>query len=62
MTGNSILQDALLLGVLVLLARPLGGYMARVYQGDRVLLERVLGPVERLCYRALGIGPGDEMD
>ncbi len=62
MTGNAILQDALLLGVLVLLVRPLGGYMARVYQGERVLPDRVLGPVERLCYRTLGIGPGDEMD
>jgi K+-transporting ATPase ATPase A chain len=60
MTANSLLQIALFVGVLVLLAKPLGGYMARVYQGERVLLDRVLGPVERLLYRLAGVSPTDE--
>jgi K+-transporting ATPase ATPase A chain len=38
----------------------LGGYMARVYQGERVALTRLLGPLERLTYRALGIDPRRE--
>ena len=50
MTFNGFLQIAIYLIVLVLLAKPLGGYMARVYQGEHTLLTRVLGPIERLSY------------
>jgi K+-transporting ATPase ATPase A chain len=35
----------------------LGGYKARVYQGQRVALSGVLGPVERALYRAFGVAP-----
>ncbi len=62
MTVNGFLQIAIYLLVLVLLVKPLGGYMARVYQGDRTLLGRVLGPVERLTYRLIGVKPEQEMD
>ena len=55
MTFNGFLQIAIYLIVLVLLAKPLGGYMARVYQGEHTLLTRVLGPIERLSYRILGV-------
>lgn len=62
MTGNSILQIAVYLGVLMLLVRPLGLFMARVYEGRPLFgLEKALGPVERLIYRCCGIRPGDEM-
>ncbi len=61
MTVNGILQIAIYLIVLVLLVKPLGGYMARVYQGERTLPGRVLGPVERLTYRLLGVNPEQEM-
>jgi K+-transporting ATPase ATPase A chain len=61
MTANGFLQIAIYLTVLVLLAKPLGGYMARVYQGDRTLLGQVLGPVERLTYRLIGVKPEQEM-
>jgi len=47
--------------VLLLLAKPLGSYMARVYQGEHVFLDRVLGPVEHFIYRLSGIDPQDEM-
>ncbi len=40
--------------VLVGIGYPLGQYMARVYSGDRVLLSRVFGPVERLALAAFG--------
>jgi K+-transporting ATPase ATPase A chain len=62
MTGNDILQILLYFGVLLILARPLGTYMARVYEGQPSGLDRLLGPVERLFYRLCGIEPGEEMD
>src|SRR6476619_2499913 len=45
------LQIALFLAVLIALTPLFGGYMARLYSGERVLLSPVLGPVERLLYR-----------
>jgi K+-transporting ATPase ATPase A chain len=61
MTGNDILQLVLYFSVLLLLAKPLGVYMARVYEGKPSGLDRVLGPVERLFYRLCGIKPEEEM-
>jgi K+-transporting ATPase ATPase A chain len=61
MTVNDILQIVLYFGVLLLLAKPLGVYMARVYEGQPSGLDRVLGPVERLFYRLCGIKPEEEM-
>ena len=61
MTVNGILQIAIYLIVLLLLVKPLGGYMARVYQGERTSLGRALGPIERLTYRLIGVNPEQEM-
>jgi K+-transporting ATPase ATPase A chain len=61
MTTNGWLQIGLYLLVLVALAKPLGGYMARVYEGQPTWLGRLLGPVERLIYRLCGIRERDEM-
>ena len=61
MTGNDIVQIVLFFGVLLLLAKPLGVYMARVYEGQPSGLDRVLGPVERFFYRICGIKPDEEM-
>jgi K+-transporting ATPase ATPase A chain len=47
--------------VLIALAKPLGAYMARVYEGRRLALDRVLGWLERLIYRASGVWPNAEM-
>ena len=57
MTAQGWLQIALYLGVLTALAPLLGGYMARVYQDERVFLTPVLGPLERLTYRLLRVDP-----
>jgi potassium-transporting ATPase potassium-binding subunit len=54
MTAQGWLQIVFYVGVLTLLAIPLGRYMARVYEGERVLLTRILGPLERGIYRLLG--------
>jgi K+-transporting ATPase ATPase A chain len=61
MTANGIFQLALYVVVLLALAKPLGGYMARVYEGRRVALGRVLGWLERLTYRLSGVDPNQEM-
>ena len=68
MTGNGVLQIVLYFGVLVLLAKPLGVYMARVYEGapgeaggSVPGLDFALGPVERFFYRVCGIRPEEEM-
>ncbi len=45
-----------------LLAIPLGRYIARVYGGERSLLDPVMGPVERLFFRLSGIDAKREMD
>jgi len=58
----SFIQLTIYLAVLILLTKPLGNYMARVYSGERVFLDRVLGPVERFIYRISGIDPQTEMD
>ena len=62
MTWQGWLQIALYLAVLTALVPLLGGYMARVYMGQRVVLARVLGPVERLFYRAVRANPDREQD
>src|SRR5262249_31688189 len=55
------MQLGLYLVVLLALVKPLGGYMARVYAGQRIGLDRVLGPLERLIYRLCGVRATEEM-
>lgn len=62
MTAFDWLQIGLYLLVLLLLVKPLGSYMARVYQGERTFISPVAGPVERLIYRILRIRADEEMD
>ena len=61
MTTSGILQIALYCVLLVAVAKPLGGYMARVYEGEAKLADRVFGPIERLTYRLLRIDSKQEM-
>ncbi|MBS0184238.1 MAG: potassium-transporting ATPase subunit KdpA [Nitrospira sp.] len=62
MTMNAILQVLVFFVVLLALAKPLGWYMARVYEGKPCGLDRFLGLVERALYRLCGVRPTDEMD
>ena len=57
MTPFIWLQIGLYLIVLLLLVKPLGSFMARVYEGERTFLSPVLGPVERFIYRLIGVKP-----
>ncbi len=62
MTISGWLQIALYLVVFFLLVKPLGAYMAHVYQGQRTFLTRVAGPIECLVYRIAGLRTDEEMD
>jgi K+-transporting ATPase ATPase A chain len=61
MTTNGIVQLVFYVVVLLVLAKPLGAYMARVYEGRPLALGRALSWLERLIYRAGGIRPTEEM-
>jgi potassium-transporting ATPase potassium-binding subunit len=61
MTTNGILQLVVYLLILLVLAKPLGAYMARVYEGRPFALDRALGWLERLGYRLCGVKPEEEM-
>jgi K+-transporting ATPase ATPase A chain len=60
MTFNGWIQILVFCGIVVLLVKPLGGYMTRVFSGERTLLSPVLGPLERLLYGAAGTSERDE--
>jgi K+-transporting ATPase ATPase A chain len=61
MTANGLLQFAFYFAVLTALSIPLGRYMAAVYEGRAGLMQRVLGPVERLLYRVAGVRSDHDM-
>jgi len=62
LTGQGLLQLALYVVVLVLLVKPLGSYMAKVFQGERTFMSPILRPVERLIYKVSGVDPASESD
>jgi potassium-transporting ATPase potassium-binding subunit len=61
MTTNGILQILLFFGLVLLLTKPIGSYMARVFDGERTLLSPLLKPIERLIYRICGVRETDDM-
>ncbi len=60
MTINGWIQILVFCGIIILLARPLGGYMTAVFNGERTLLAPVLRPVERGLYRLAGTSEREE--
>src|SRR6478736_1818080 len=62
MTSPALLQVVLYVAVLVALAKPLGIFMANVYEGQRTFLSPVLRPVEQLVYRVARIDERSEVD
>jgi K+-transporting ATPase ATPase A chain len=62
MTINGWFQILLYFFVLVLLVKPLGEFIARVFQGERTFLTPVLSPLEKFIYRLAGIEAAGEMD
>ena len=62
MTLNGIFQIVFYLAVLILLAKPLGAFMARVFQRERTFLDPIFGPLERFIYRLAKINSDEEMN
>jgi K+-transporting ATPase ATPase A chain len=62
MTTMGWVQIGVYLVALLALVKPLGSFMARVYQGERTFLDPVARPLERLVYRLGGVRPEEEMD
>ena len=62
MDSYELLEVSIFFIVLVALIKPLGSFMAKVYQGERTFLSPLLLPCERLLYRLCGIKPEEEMD
>ena len=60
MTTNGFLQLATFFLVLLLLTKPLGIYMAKVFSGEKVFLSRLIYPIENLIYRICGINKTEE--
>ncbi|MBC7779095.1 MAG: potassium-transporting ATPase subunit KdpA [Proteobacteria bacterium] len=61
MSAVPFLSSLFFLAVLTASVKPLGRYMARVYQGERTLLSPVLGPLERIVYRVAGVDASASM-
>jgi len=60
MTMNGWIQIALFSVIVIALAKPLGGYMTRVFNGDRTILSPLLRPVERVLYGLSGVNEKDD--
>ncbi len=59
MTVNGWIQILIFIAIIVALARPTGGYLDRVLQGERTFLSPVLGPIERSFYWLAGVKPSE---
>jgi len=55
MTINGWIQIAIFSLIILLITRPLGGYMTRVFEGERTFLSPLMRPVEQLLYRLCGV-------
>ena len=62
MNLTGIVQILIYIVLLILLAIPLGSYMARVFQGKRTMLDPLARPLERLIYRFAGVDGDKEMN
>ena len=62
MTLNGWLQISVFTLAVLALAKPVGLYLYRVYEGEHRPLPKVLGPVERFLYRLCGVDPAKEQD
>src|SRR5215467_679105 len=61
MTFNGWLQILFFLVLVFLVTKPMGVFMARVFNRERTFLDPVLRPVERLLYRVTGVDENHEM-
>src|SRR5271167_2766810 len=59
-TLNSVLQVLLFLIIVLLVTKPIGLYLTRVFAGERTWLSPVCVPIERFFYRLSGVNPEEE--
>ena len=62
MTLQGSVQILSVVAIILVLGIPLGGYLYRVFTGQRSWFESVFAPFERVLYRLVGINPAVEMD
>jgi K+-transporting ATPase ATPase A chain len=62
MTANGFVQIALFCAAVVLLVKPFGYYMTRVFNGERTFLSLPLRPLERTIYALSGVKEDEEQD
>ena len=62
MSANGWFQIFLFLGVILLLTKPVGVFLFRVFERKKTFLDPVLRPIERLVYRVCGVDESKEMD
>jgi potassium-transporting ATPase potassium-binding subunit len=60
MTANGLLQIAIYFLVILALAKPMGSFMAKLFEGKKTFLHPVLRPFERLTYKLVGINEATE--
>ena len=61
MTANGWFQIGLFFALILLIAHPLGVYMANVFERRKTFLDPVLGPIERAIYKLSGVEADKEM-
>ncbi|MGA8761340.1 MAG: potassium-transporting ATPase subunit KdpA [Candidatus Sulfotelmatobacter sp.] len=61
MTANGWFQILLFLALVLLVTKPMGIFMARVFSRERTFIDPVLRPIERLLYRITGVEENHEM-
>jgi potassium-transporting ATPase potassium-binding subunit len=55
MTALGVLQIVIFFGLILVCTKPLGAYMARVFEGERTFMHPVLRWLEALTYRVIGV-------
>jgi K+-transporting ATPase ATPase A chain len=61
MTASGWFQILLFLALVLLVTKPMGIFMTRVFSRERTFMDPVLRPIERLLYRVTGVDEGHEM-
>jgi K+-transporting ATPase ATPase A chain len=62
MTSNGWLQIFVFLALVLLITKPLGAFIARVFGREKTLLDPVMRPIERIFYKLTGVDESHEME
>jgi potassium-transporting ATPase potassium-binding subunit len=62
MTGTGILQIVVFAGLVLVVTKPVGLFMSRLFQGERTFLHPVMRPLEKLVYRLCGVREDQEQN